>query len=218
MKKKIIILGGIGNGSVIAAAMLDANKRGYQEHEFVGYLNDRYNKNELIEGMPILGKLSEAKRFANDGYYVVNTIYRIDGQQERIDLFESLNIPESMLATFVHPSAYVAPQVKLGAGCVVMPNASVSPGCSFGKCCLVMANASVGHNTTVGDYCHFAAQSCTSSFVHVNNGVHVGLNATIRENITLGTNSALGMGAVLINDISENEIWVGNPAKFLRKT
>ncbi|RLC52558.1 MAG: hypothetical protein DRH79_04735 [Candidatus Cloacimonadota bacterium] len=216
--KKVIILGGIGNGSVIAAAIQDANRRGHQEYEFAGYLNDRYNKNELIEGMPVLGKIKDAKRFANDGYYLVNTIYRIDGQQERIDLFESLNVPDSKLATFVHPFAYVAPRVNLGAGCVVMPNASISPGCSFGKCCLIMTGASVGHNTTIGDHCHFAAQSCISSFVHVNNGVHVGLNATIREKITLGTNSAVGMGAVLINDISDNEIWVGNPAKFLRKT
>ena len=218
MKKKVIILGGIGNGSVIAAAMLDAYRRGSRDHEFVGYLNDRCNKNELVEGMPVLGKLSDAKRFANDGYYIVNTIYRIDGQQKRIDLFESLDIPDSMLATFVHPFAYIAPQVKLGAGCVVMPNASISPGCSFGKCCLIMTNASVGHNTAVGDHCHFAAQSCISSFVHVNNGVHVGLNATIREKITLGTNSALGMGAVLLSDVKKNELWVGNPARLLRKT
>ena len=140
------------------------------------------------------------------------------GQQERIDLFESLEIPDSRLATFVHPFAYVAPQVKLGSGCIVMPNASISTGCSFGKCCLIMVGATIGHNSTIGDHCHFAAQSCISSFVHVNKGVHIGLNATVREKITLGTNSALGMGAVLINDIEENEIWVGNPAKFLKKT
>ena len=218
MKKKVLILGGIGNGSVIAAAMIDANRRGFYDHEFAGYLNDRFKKNELIEGYPVLGNLSDAKRFANDGYYIVNSVYRIKGQQERIDLFESLEIPDSRLATFVHPFAYVAPQVKLGPGCVVMPNASISPGCSFGKCCLIMVGATIGHNSSIGDHCHFAAQSCTSSFVHVNNGVHIGLNATIREKITLGTNSALGMGAVLINDIGKNEIWVGNPAKLLKKT
>ncbi|MCK4981067.1 MAG: hypothetical protein KAS62_11775, partial [Candidatus Delongbacteria bacterium] len=87
MKKKIIILGGIGNGTVIAAALVDANKKGFNEYEFTGYLNDRYKKNSLIEDYPVLGKLSDAKRFANDGYYLVNTVYRIEGQQERINLF-----------------------------------------------------------------------------------------------------------------------------------
>jgi len=47
--------------------------------------------------------------------------------------------------------------------------------------------------------------------------VHIGLNATTRENTTIGKNATLGMGSVLTKDIGENEIWVGNPAKFLRK-
>ena len=40
MSKKVLILGGEGNGGVIANAIADANKRGYDEYEVVGYLND----------------------------------------------------------------------------------------------------------------------------------------------------------------------------------
>ena len=36
-------------------------------------------------------------------------------------MIEELPIPEKQLATFVHPTAYVAPNVKLGPGCVIMP-------------------------------------------------------------------------------------------------
>ncbi len=36
-----------------------------------------------------------------------------DGQRERIDLFNSLNIPDDRLAIFVHPTAYMAPNVEL---------------------------------------------------------------------------------------------------------
>ena len=39
--QKVIILGGIGNGTVIAEAIADANKRGYGKLEMAGYLNDR---------------------------------------------------------------------------------------------------------------------------------------------------------------------------------
>ena len=49
MSKKILILGGIGNGSVIANAIIDANKRNYNEWEFVGYINDRVEVGGKIE-------------------------------------------------------------------------------------------------------------------------------------------------------------------------
>ena len=39
MRKKILILGGEGNGGVIANAILDANNRGYNEGICEGYLH-----------------------------------------------------------------------------------------------------------------------------------------------------------------------------------
>ncbi len=214
--KKIIILGGLGNGSVIANALLDAKKRGFKEYEFSGYLNDRIEKGKSIEKFPVLGKLSEIQKFIKAGFYFINTIYRIDGQKERIKIFESLHIPESRLATFIHPTAYIAPNVKIGKGTVVMPNVSISPGTKIGKCCLIMIGATIGHNNEIGNYCHFAAQSCTSSFVKIADGIHLGLNSTVRENLKLGKYSTLGMGSVLLENTGKKEIWAGNPARFIR--
>lgn len=214
--KKVLILGGIGNGSVIANAIIDANKRGDLEWQVAGYLNDRIEKGALIETLPVLGSLADAESFLNEGYYFINTIFRIDGQQERVDIFESLSIPDERMATFIHPLSYVAPNVEFGPGCVVMPNVSISSGTRFGKGCLIMVGATIGHDNQIGKYCHFAAQCCVGAYLKIGDGVHIGLNATTRENLTIGKNATLGMGSVLTKNIGENEIWVGNPAKFLR--
>jgi acetyltransferase EpsM len=217
MAKKVIILGGIGNGSVIANAIIDANKRGDREWEFAGYLNDRIEAGGDTESMPVLGKLDDWAKFSGKDFFFINTIYRIDGQQERIDLFEGLNIPDDRLARFIHPLAYVAPNALLGAGTVIMPFAAVSSATILAKCCLVMLGASILHNTKIGKYGHFAAQACVGANMNIGDGVHIGLNACTRENLSIGKNSALGMGSVLTKDMGENEVWAGNPARFLRK-
>ncbi|MDA3867656.1 MAG: NeuD/PglB/VioB family sugar acetyltransferase [Salinivirgaceae bacterium] len=216
--KKVIILGGKGNGTVIANAIKDANKRGDNEWQFAGYLNDRIQRGELLEESPVLGQLADVNTFLEQNYYFINTIFRIDGQDDRIELFKNLNIPVDRLATFIHPLSYIAPNVKIGNGSVIMPNVSVSSGTEFGESCLVMVGATIGHDNQIGNYCHFAAQCCVGAYTTIADGVHIGLNATTRENISIGRNATLGMGAVLTKNIAANEIWVGNPAKLLRKT
>jgi len=52
--QKVIILGGIGNGSVIAQAIADANRRNDNNLEMIGYLNDREEQDSQIEGYPVL--------------------------------------------------------------------------------------------------------------------------------------------------------------------
>jgi len=215
--KKVLILGGIGNGSVIAAAMADANLHGWNEYIAAGEVNDRVEPGGEIAGLPVLGGLDKVGELLEQRYYFFNTIYKIDGQKRRIGLFENLRIPQERLAVFRHPLSYIAPDAKLSPGCVVMPGVCISPGATLGKCCLLMPNATIGHNTIIGDYGHFAAQSCLGSFVRIGKGVHIGLNATVRENVTLGDYSALGMGAVLLDNMGQQEIWAGNPAKFIRK-
>lgn len=214
--KKVLIIGGLGNGSVIGNAILHANKLGYNEWTCEGFLNDDTPIGDKIDLFPVVGTLKDVNTFIEKGYYFINTILRIDGQNERLKLFESLNIPEERLAVFVHPSAYLAPNVKLGPGTVIMPQVSISSGTTFGRGCLVMVNATVGHDNMIGDFCHIAAQSCVGSYLKVGLGVHIGLNSTIREHLTIGDCATIGMGAVLTKNVGANEIWVGNPAKFLR--
>lgn len=215
--RKVIILGGIGNGTVVGQAINHAYSLGGSDLQCAGLLNDREEIGTVLDGLPVLGKVNEAKHFAEEGYLFINTILRIDGQKDRIGLFESLGISDNSLATFVHPMAYIAPEVEIGAGSAILPNVCISSGTKIGRNCLIMVGATVGHSNLIDDYCHIAAQACVGSYLHVGKGVHFGLNCTIRECLTIGDYATIGMGAVLTKDVGAQEIWAGNPAKYLRK-
>jgi len=52
--------------------------------------------------------------------------------------------------------------------------------------------------------------------ITVKKGASIGANATILPGLTIGENAMVGAGAVVIKDVPENAIVVGNPAKIVR--
>jgi acetyltransferase-like isoleucine patch superfamily enzyme len=46
--------------------------------------------------------------------------------------------------------------------------------------------------------------------------MYIGSNATVRERVRIGDYSMVGAGAVVISDVPENTVVVGNPGRVLR--
>ena len=53
--------------------------------------------------------------------------------------------------------------------------------------------------------------------VVIGDNVFIGGHCTILKGVTIGENSIVGAGAVVSKSIPPNEIWAGNPARFIRK-
>jgi UDP-2-acetamido-3-amino-2,3-dideoxy-glucuronate N-acetyltransferase len=48
-------------------------------------------------------------------------------------------------------------------------------------------------------------------------GCSVGANVTLLPGVTVGAGSMIGAGSVVTRDVPENELWLGNPARFVRR-
>lgn len=60
---------------------------------------------------------------------------------------------------------------------------------------------------------HKAIYKCT----RIDSHAYIGCNVSIRVGVHIGEGAEIGMGAVVNRDIPPWEVWVGNPARFLRK-
>ena len=61
--KKVLIIGGLGNGSIVANAILHANRLGYMEWVCEGFLNDHTPIGENIDIFPVVGTLKQVGEF-----------------------------------------------------------------------------------------------------------------------------------------------------------
>jgi len=51
----------------------------------------------------------------------------------------------------------------------------------------------------------------------VKDGTSIGANVTVLGGVTIGKKSMIGAGSVVTKNIPDDELWVGNPAGFVKK-
>ena len=52
--------------------------------------------------------------------------------------------------------------------------------------------------------------------VIIGDNLWIAMNVCILPGVVIGYNSIIGAGSVVTKNISPNEIWVGNPAKYIK--
>jgi len=71
----------------------------------------------------------------------------------------------------------------------------------------------VAHNVRIGKNCMIIALTCLGGGVIIEDGVYVGIGASVRNQITIGEKAFIGMGAVVVKDVDPGITVIGNPAK-----
>lgn len=141
---------------------------------------------------------------------------------------KSTNIGEN---TNIWQFCVVFPKAKIGTGCnicanvlienevIVGNNVTVKSGVQLWDGVTLEDNVFVGPNVTFTNdlFPRSKNSDWKLSKTVVKKGASIGANATIICGITIGEGAMIGAGSVVTKDVPAGEIWVGNPAKFLRK-
>jgi len=94
-------------------------------------------------------------------------------------------------------------------------------GVKIGKNCLISSNCGISSYNHIQNSPNRRDDEWRdkefSKPVTIGDNVWIGMNACILPGVTIGNNSIIGSGSVVTKNVPENEIWVGNPARFVKK-
>ena len=127
--------------------------------------------------------------------------------------------------------------------CVVFPNCAIGENCNICSHCLIENDVKIGNNVTIkcgvqiwdgieieddvfiganvtftnDKYPKSKNTDWTLLRTRICKGASIGAGSTLLPGITIGTNAVVGAGSVVTKSIPDNELWLGNPARFVRK-
>ena len=124
----------------------------------------------------------------------------------------------------IEPGAIIREQVEIGDNAVIMMGAVINIGAVIGKGTMIDMGAILGGRATVGANCHIGAgavlagviEPASATPVIVEDGVLVGANAVVIEGVHVGKNAVVAAGAVVIEDVPENAVVAGCPARVIK--
>ncbi len=89
-----------------------------------------------------------------------------------------------------------------------------------GQALVINDNSKIGSNATLRQSTTIGAKEFPDGRIvapRIGNNVEIGSNVVILGDVTVGDNATIGAGSVVVTNVPEGTVVVGNPAKVIRK-
>lgn len=120
------------------------------------------------------------------------------------------------LGCVVDTSTLVSDTARLGPGTIITPMCSISSNVVLEKNVSINTLSIVGHDIQVGENTVISSMVNIGGHCRIGRGTYIGMGALIKDGLSIGQDVIIGMGSVVYNDIPDNVIALGNPARPMR--
>jgi sugar O-acyltransferase (sialic acid O-acetyltransferase NeuD family) len=178
--KKIILIGG---GSHCESTIDVIEQEG--SFQIAGIIDKPNLIGKKVSGYSFIGTDSDLIKFSELYSYALVTVGQIQTPAVRKKLVSLAVKAKFKFPTIISPRAYIAKDVCVGEGTVIMHDALVNVSASVGKHCIINSKALIEHNAVIEDYCHISTAAVINGGSIVQQDSFVGSNSTTKEYIKI---------------------------------
>ena len=207
------IYGSGGLGREVYELALSINDK-YSKWKEIVFVDDAADTINSPRDLPVYTYSELKKHFSTEN---IEFCIAIGEPYFRKKIFDNLINDEMKLATLIHPDVDIPKSTSIGEGTIICKYVSITCDISIGQNVYIHPMACIGHDAIIKE------NSVVSSFVDIPGECNIGsctylaINVILKQGITVGNNSIIGMGSVVYNHIPNGVIAIGNPARPMKK-
>ena len=185
----------------------------YKESEIMFVDDNRSGEKFTSDKIDIISQENLFKRFSKEDRVLIAT-----GEPSlREKLYNKLKSKDLIFDTLIDPNVPVSKSAKIKNGTIICDFCSISSDVIICENVLINRQAIIGHDIEIGPNSVISSTVNLGGNVKVGSSSYVGMGAHVKEGIKIGSDSILAMGAILIKDVPDGMIAVGNPARPILK-
>lgn len=184
------------------------------EYEVVAFtVSKDYLTKDTLFNLPVIpfenvDVLYPPSKFEMHIALVYNTLNRI-----RFQFYNMAKEKGYKLASYISSKAFVWRNVEMGDNCFVFEDNTIQPFVKIGSNNVFWSGNHIGHHSKIGSHNFISSHVVVSGFCEIGNANFMGVNATMGNNIKLGSDCLIGSFVHIIKDVEDGTLMRGIPNK-----
>jgi len=204
----MILIGYSGHAFVICDALIENGE------SVVGYC-DVKEKERNPYNLKYLGYESDDEVYAmiKQCHYFVAVGNNVNRKEITEKLISKLEQPDNIFSK----TATISSNASFGKGVFVGTKAIINALAAISDGVICNTGSIIEHECEIGAYASIGSGAVLGGNVKIGESTLIGSNATIRKGLTIGKNVVIGAGTVIVKDVPDSLVVVGNPQRILRE-
>ena len=187
-------------------------------HEVAGFVVDRaFRSADEFLGLPLSDADDVTQRYPPSDHlmFVALSYAKMNGL--RAEKYAAMKQAGYRLASYVSSRCSYLAQTPPGENCFILEDNTVQPFATIGNNVTLWSGNHIGHDVRIEDHCFITSHVVISGHVRVGARSFIGVNATLRNSITIAPQTLIGAGAIIMKDTVDKGVYVPERAKLFPK-
>ena len=207
----LLIVGAGGLGRELFS-WLSQEIKNKPEHKIIGFLDDNLSGlDNYSYPVKIVSTIKDYQPKEDEQLVLAIMEPKIKKQVVRALISKGANF-----YTFIHSTAIIGHNVKIGSGCIIDPHCVLYCDITVGDFVFISTSSVIGHDIDIGSYTSININSTIAGNNKIGSCCMLGVGAKTIPHREIGDNCIIGAGSVITKNIPSNAVAFGVPAAIQR--
>ena len=204
MTMRDIIVFGVGQVSELA----DFYFKHDSEHAVKAFVVDAaFKKEDSFLGRPVVALEQAAHEFPPGGFAAFVAVGYSKLNAVRSEKAAALEAMGYDLTSYVSSRASIFPGTEPGPNAFILEDNTIQPFVRIGANVTLWSGNHIGHHSVIEDDVFLASQIVVSGNCRIGRRTFIGVNATLRDGVTVGERCVIGAGACILGDCADESVY-----------